>query len=147
MTSPLPPSYNPLGQMRRWEDTAAVVMGLFVLFAGVTHFTNPDFFNEIVPPWLPFSESFYTYVSGVAELIIGVALLNRSTRRRGALAAVWLYVMVYPANLYMTWDWRDRSAGEQIVSWARLPFQFVFIWIAWRIATAHRVGPRAPGDV
>ena len=122
----------------------AVVMGLFVLFAGITHFTSPDFFNDIVPPWLPPSESFWTYVSGAAEIVIGVMLLFPSTRRKGALAAAWLFVLVYPANLYMTWDWRDRPATEQLVSWGRLPFQFLFIWLAVRVARAHDDRPPYP---
>lgn len=121
-------------------------MGLFVLFAGVMHFASPGFFNEIVPPWLPPSESFWTYASGLAEIVIGLMLLRPSTRRRGALAAVWLYVLVYPANIYMTWDWRDRPVGDQVVSWVRLPFQFVFIWIALRVASASHDRPAMPGE-
>ena len=121
-------------------------MGLFVLFAGVMHFASPGFFNEIVPPWLPPSESFWTYASGLAEIVIGLMLLRPSTRRRGALAAVWLYVLVYPANIYMTWDWRDRPVGDQVVSWVRLPFQFVFIWVALRVASASDDRPAIPGE-
>ena len=121
-----------------------VVIGVFVLFAGITHFTSPGFFNDIVPPWLPPSESFWTYASGIAEIIIGLMLLVPSTRRDGALAAVWLFVLVYPANLYMTWDWRDRPATEQLVSWGRLPFQFLFIWLAVRVARAHDDRPPYP---
>ncbi len=115
-----------------------MLLGAFVLLAGVMHFVNPQFFNDIVPPWLPPSESFWTYASGIAEIVIGLMLLRSSTRRRGAIAAIWLFVCVYPANLYMTWDWRDREASEQIVSWARLPLQFVLIWWAWRIAEKNR---------
>ena len=121
-------------------------MGLFVLFAGVMHFASPGFFNEIVPPWLPPSESFWTYASGLAEIVIGLMLLRPSTRRRGALAAVWLYVLVYPANIYMTWDWRDRPVGDQVVSWVRLPFQFVFIWVALRVASVSDDRPAMPGE-
>ncbi len=116
------------------SNLLAVVMGSFLLLAGATHFANPDFFNDIVPPWLPPNEAFWTYISGVAELIIGVMLLRPATRRRGAYAAVVLFVAVYPANLYMLWDWRDKPASEQFVSYARLPFQFLFIWLALRIA-------------
>lgn len=131
-----------------WEHRAAPVLGAFMLFAGITHFTNPDFFNEIVPPWLPPSEAFWTYLSGVAEIIVAVLLFRRSTRRAGALAAAWLLVAVYPANLYMVWDWRDRSVAEQIVSYVRLPFQFFFIWSALRIASASVTDrPYVPGDV
>jgi uncharacterized membrane protein len=111
-----------------------VVLGVFVLLAGVMHFVNPQFFNDIVPPWLPPNESFWTYVSGAAEVVIGLMMLRSSTRRHGAIAAIWLFVCVYPANLYMTWDWRDRETSEQIVSWVRLPLQFVLIWWAWRTA-------------
>lgn len=110
------------------------------------HFVNPGFFNEIVPPWLPPSESFWTYASGIAEIVIGLMLLRSSTRRRGAIAAILLFLCVYPANLYMTWDWRDRPAGEQFISWARLPLQFVLIWWAWRIAAKNRQEDSWPGS-
>lgn len=111
----------------------AVIMGAAVTAAGVTHFVAPEFFDEIVPPWLPPSPRFWTYASGVAELIVGPALIWRRTRRRAALAAVVLFIAVYPANLYMAWDWRDRDLSERIVSWVRLPFQFLFIALALRI--------------
>ncbi len=120
------------------RDVLAIIIGAFMLFAGVMHFANPSFFNEIVPPWLPPSEPFWTYVSGVAEIVIGIMLLRPSTRRLGALAAIWLFIAVYPANLYMAWDWRDRPFNEQLVSYGRLPFQFLFIWLAWRVATRDR---------
>lgn len=127
----------------------AVVVGLFVGFAGVMHFASPGFFNEIVPPWLPPSEAFWTYASGVVELVIAGLLLRPSTRRAGAIAAIWLFIGVYPANLYMAWDWRDRPLGDQLVAYGRLPFQFLFIWVAWRIAAANPSPDRVrmPGDV
>jgi len=131
----------------RWR-LVALVMGAFLLFAGVSHFTNPDFFNDIVPPWLWPSESFWTYLSGVAEIAIALLLFAPVTRRAGATAAIVLFIAVYPANLYMTWDWRDRPASEQLVSWGRLPLQFVMIWLAWRVVRAHSDSrPVAPGDI
>lgn len=130
-------------------NRVAVVMGLFMGFAGVMHFVNPGFFNDIVPPWLPPGESFWTYASGVAEIVIALMLFNPATRRRGAVWAVVLFVAVYPANLYMAWDWRDRPASEQFISYARLPFQFLFIWLAVRVARANPDDSRPvpPGDV
>ncbi|MSZ16192.1 MAG: hypothetical protein F2618_00855 [Actinobacteria bacterium] len=130
-------------------NRVAVVMGLFIGFAGVMHFASPEFFNDIVPPWLPPSEAFWTYISGVAEILIAVLLLRQSSRRAGAIAAIWLYIAVYPANLYMAWDWRDQPFSDQVVSYGRLPFQFLFIWLAWKIAKATDDSdtPVAPGDV
>ena len=86
-----------------------------------------------MPPWLPPSDRFWTYLSGIAELVVAWLLLRSSSRRAGAIAAAWLFIAVYPANIYMTWDWRDRAIGDQVVSYGRLPFQFVFIWLAIRI--------------
>lgn len=125
---------------------ASVILGVFILLAGVMHFVNPAFFNEIVPPWLPPNEAFWTYLSGLAEIIIGFMVLRPSTRRHGALAAIWLFVLVYPANIYMTWDWRDRTASEQLVSWLRLPLQFVIIRWAWKIAERNRKEVPWPGS-
>ncbi len=112
----------------------AVALGAFLTVAGVMHFVAPSFFDAIVPPWLWPSERFWTYASGVAELIVGPLVIIRRTRRIGAFAAIVLLIAVYPANLYMVWDWRDRSFAERFVSWARLPFQFLFIWVAWMVA-------------
>ena len=108
----------------------ALVLGVAITLAGIAHFASPQFFDEIVPPWLPPSERFWTYISGVAELVIGPLLIWRRTRRSAAVAAIVLFVAVYPANLYMAWDWRDRPVSEQLVAWGRLPLQFVLIWLA-----------------
>ena len=122
---------------KRW-NRVGVVMGVLVFLAGVQHFANPDFFNDIVPPWLPPSESFWTYASGVAELIIGAMLISTKYRRQGALAAIALFIAVYPANIYMVWDWRDRELSERLVSYGRLPLQFVIIWMAWKVSVTRR---------
>ena len=127
---------------RVW-DLVALGLGTFITLAGIMHFVSPGFFDAIVPPWLGPSERFWTYASGVAELVVGPMVLLPRTRIWGARAAIVLFLAVYPANIYMVWDWRDRSAAEQVVSWVRLPFQFVFIWIAWKVSRRH--GPSARG--
>jgi uncharacterized membrane protein len=131
------------------KNRLPIVVGLFLGFAGITHFANPSFFNDIVPPWLPPSPEFWTYISGIAEIIAAILLLRPATRRAGGIAALLLFIAVYPANLYMTWDWRNEAASQQFISWARLPFQFLFIWAAWSIIQSHTANdrPAMPGDV
>ncbi len=108
----------------------AVGLGAGIGAAGVMHFVRPEFFDAIVPPWLPPSQRFWTLISGVAELVVGVMLFVPRWRRSGAIALFVLLVAVYPANLYMTWDWRNRPSGERVVSWVRLPLQFVLFALA-----------------
>ena len=50
------------------ESAVAVGLGVFVGVAGLAHFVEPDFFDAIVPPWLPPGRRFWTLTSGVAEL-------------------------------------------------------------------------------
>ena len=116
--------------MRSPRPRLAIGLGAGIGAAGVMHFVRPEFFDAIVPPWLPPSQRFWTLISGVAELVVGVMLFVPRWRRTGAMALLVLLIAVYPANLYMTWDWRDRSAGERVVSWARLPLQFVLFALA-----------------
>jgi len=129
---------------RNRAASIAVIMGVAITVAGITHFVSPEFFDEIVPPWLPPSQRFWTYLSGVAELVIGPLMIWRRTRRAAALAAIVLFVAVYPANLYMVWDWRDRELSERLISWVRLPFQFVFIWLAAVVVRSTPASPSLP---
>ncbi|GDX15281.1 membrane protein [Actinomycetes bacterium] len=112
------------------------LLAFFLLGAGISHFANPDFFDAIVPPALPGSERLATYLSGVAEIAVGVAVIVQRTRRMALWAAAALFIAVYPANLYMAWDWRDRELSERLVAYGRLPLQIPLIW--WTVAMARR---------
>jgi uncharacterized membrane protein len=112
------------------------LLAFFLLGAGISHFVNPEFFDAIVPPALPGSERLATYLSGVAEIAVGVGVIVQRTRRMALWAAAALFIAVYPANLYMAWDWRDRELSERLVAYGRLPLQIPLIW--WTVAMARR---------
>jgi len=117
------------------------LLAAFLLGAGIMHFVNPSFFDAIVPPWVPGSERVATYASGVAEVLVGVGIVFARTRRLALWSAAALFVAVYPANLYMAWDWRDRELSERLVAYGRLPLQIPLVW--WAIVTARRSRQRA----
>jgi uncharacterized membrane protein len=112
------------------------LLAFFLLGAGIMHFVNPEFFDAIVPPALPGSERLATYLSGVAEVAVGIGIIVQRTRRVALWGAAVLFVAVYPANLYMAWDWRDRELSERLVACVRLPLQIPLIWYA--VARARR---------
>ena len=118
------------------KPISAYLLATFLGVAGVSHFVVPDQFNALIPKWLPGNSSFYTYISGLAEILIATFLLKPSTRRRAAWGAVVLFIAVYPGNLYMAYDWRDRELGQQLVAYGRLPFQFLLIW--WAITISRK---------
>lgn len=107
------------------------------IWLGVKHFSNPGFFQSIVPPGFP-KPAFLVAVSGVAEIAGGLGLLIRPLRRAAGWGLILLLIAVFPANVYMA------VAPDSIPDlhwahwrlWARLPLQGVFI--AWVYYVALR---------
>jgi uncharacterized membrane protein len=123
---------------------SARIMGYLLLGAGIGHFLFPAPLDSIVPKVLPGDPRLYTYLSGVAEIAIGLALLSKpslklfgkSLRLWGALGAFALFIAVYPANINMAIDWSDRGFPDALIAYVRLPFQFYFLYAAWKLAKA-----------
>lgn len=118
------------------SQTPAYRMAAMLIGIGIGHFAAPKPFDTIVPPELPGSPRFYTYASGVAEVGIGAMLLAPRTRRAGALAAVALFLAVYPANINMVRMWWDKGWPARIAAMARLPLQFGMIRQALNVRRA-----------
>ena len=64
---------------------ALVGLSLFFVVAGVNHFVNPNFYVEIMPPYLPAHREL-VYLSGVLEILGGVAVLVPGIRTTAGLA-------------------------------------------------------------
>ena len=120
--------------VKKISALSAQMMASFLGFAGVAHFVVPERFNPLIPPWLLGDAIFYTYASGVAELAVAIGLFIPRTRRLAGWGAVLLFLAVYPGNIYMAYDWRDREISQQLVAYLRLPFQIPLIWWAVSIA-------------
>lgn len=111
-----------------------------LLVSGVGHLVRPLPFDSIVPRWLPPSRRFWTVVSGLAEIAVGLLLVRPETRRAGGLAAAGLFVAVFPANVWMVWLWRHRPWPYVVGALARLPLQLPLV--AWGLRVARAAAPR-----
>jgi len=104
---------------------------------GAMHFIKPAGFVAIVPAWLP-APALLVYLSGVAEIAGGLGLLSPwdRVRRAAAVGLVVLYIAVFPANVNQAIHHLpfDGKPVPEVVLWARLPFQAVFIGLAWWLA-------------
>lgn len=123
---------TPLAQ-RDTGQTAAYRIAALLLGVGTVHFLAPKPFDDIIPAELPGSPRFYTYVSGVAEVVIGALLLVPRTRRSAALAAAALFVAVFPGNLNIIRLWWDKPWPMRVIAIARLPLQIPMIAEALKV--------------
>ena len=114
------------------------VMGLTYVVGGVLHFVAPDVYEQVVPPQLPRPKTL-VYLSGFAEVGLGLGVLFERTRRPSAYGLVALLLAVFPANVYMAVadDLELEGVPERFSDpddtalWARLPLQAVLIAWAW----------------
>ncbi len=120
----------------KWRRASPYLLAGLLAGAGVTHFVKPGFYDPIVPHALPGPARAWTYASGVAELAVAGLVARPATRRKGALAALLLFVAVYPANVQMAVE--AQGTSQKAFSYARLPLQFpLFVW-AWKVSRGAR---------
>ena len=127
MTSPVPE----LQQIT--NPGPAYRLAALLLCMGSGHFLVPKPFDAIIPEELPGSPRFYTYASGAAELTTGALLLAPRTRRLGALAAVAVFLGVFPGNINMVRLWWDKPWPMRMATIARLPLQIPMITQAIKV--------------
>ena len=120
--------------MSRTKTILLWVMALAYIGAGFNHLMNPDFYVRIIPPWLPNPE-WLNLLSGLAEIVLGVYLLEKRVRVLAAWGIIALLVAVFPANLYVAMENLGPSGepgtGPGALHWIRIPFQGLFIVWAW----------------
>ena len=112
------------------EIGSIIIMSIFYVGIGIKHFTNPMWFVKIVPPILPYKLSL-VYISGFFEILFGIMLLFPHTRYIAAWGLIMLLIAVFPANIYLAMTNGAALNTTPLIAWGRLPFQFVFIGIAY----------------
>lgn len=112
------------------EIASIIIMCIFYVGTGIKHFTNPMWFIKIVPPILPYKLSL-VYISGFFEILFGIMLLFPNTRYIAAWGLILLLIAVFPANIYLAMTNGAALNTTPQLAWGRLPFQFLFIAIAY----------------
>ncbi len=82
------------------ENIVPIALGLFLIKVGIMHFTEPDWFEPIVPKILG-SAKFWVYISGAAEITLGIGLIIPLLRKWSGYATAAFLILIYPANLNM----------------------------------------------
>ncbi len=71
------------------------------------------------------------YISGAFEIILGLMLLVDKTRFIAGWGLILLLIAVFPANIYLAQTNGTAMNTTPLIAWGRLPFQAVFILIAY----------------
>ena len=133
-----------MANFKRWSR---YLLGAFFVVAGVSHFINTDFYVGIMPPYLPWHLEL-VYISGVAEITLGVLLFIK----RWAVWAEWglivLIVAVFPANIHMALHPDLYPSIPTLVLWLRLPVQGLLIaWAYWYTREKRPIRGYTHGDI
>ena len=85
--------------MNRRRTILLWLLSINLMVVGFMHLLRPEFFVAIIPSGLPNPE-WLNVLSGLAEIVIGVFLLDPRSRWIAAYAAIALFIAVFPANIY-----------------------------------------------
>ncbi len=105
-------------------------LGLLFIAAGVNHFINPDFYLEMMPPYLPWHFEL-VILSGVLEVVAGLGVFVVRFRKASGLFMILIMIGVFPANLHMALNPADFAEVPVWFLYFRLPLQGVLMWWAW----------------
>ncbi len=107
------------------------VLGLLFAAAGVNHFLMPATYVATMPPYLPWPLAL-VYLSGVAEVALGVLLLIPRYQSPAAWGLIALLIAIFPANLHMALNPEQFPDIPPVALWIRLPLQVLLIaWAYW----------------
>ena len=118
--------------MHCYKSIAAITLGLMYIVVGIKHFTDPEIFIAITPPFIYFREA-AVYFTGLIEIVGGALLLINKYRKKGGALMIILLLLVFPANIYLVFSEEAQIVfqGTRADAIIRLPFQIPLIFIAY----------------
>lgn len=119
----------------RSQNIARILLGIFLLTAGITHLTvSRQAFQAQVPEWVPISKDLTVVLSGILEISIGIFLAFWVRRRVfwGWVAAIF-FILIFPGNIAQ-YIHHTNSFGlnTDLKRGIRLLFQpALVVWALW----------------
>lgn len=84
----------------KWHYIGLATVFVWFMGGGITHFTMPEFYVNIMPPYIGWHLEI-VYISGVFEILGALGVLLPATRQLAGNCLVLLTVAVTPANIHM----------------------------------------------
>lgn len=125
-------------------------LGFAFIFFSIGHVVKTEGMVEMLPPWVPFRLPII-YLTGLLEIIIGIALFLPKIQVHAAKAAIIVFVVFFPANIYAALN-STGLGGHQwgpVYLLIRLPLQLILIAWAYFLGIKgydKSVGPTGSAD-
>jgi uncharacterized membrane protein len=127
-----------MDKARKWKISLYAMVALYA-GSGINHFLHPEFYLSVIPAWLPFPQ-WANWISGVAEIILGVMLIPQPTRRFAAwMIILMLSVFFFLIHIPMCFHSYGKDDGMFWISVIRIPLQLVLINWAWKFAKKRKL--------
>jgi len=107
----------------RLTRIARVAFGLCLLVFGTAHFVYMNLTAPLVPKWLPPNQAFWGYLTGVAHIAAGIAILTGVKARLAAvlltimfaLFSVMVHVPMAMADPANHWIWNENAVNLALI--------------------------------
>lgn len=112
-----------------------ILLGLMLTYAGTLHLTSQrEEFQAQVPSWVWLDADLVVVVSGIVEILLGLALLTlwRYRKQIGIVTALF-FIAIFPGNIWQYLDGIDAFGLDTDRERAiRLAFQpLLVLWALW----------------
>lgn len=122
-------------------DAARLSAAIMFLQVGIMHLVSPEKLVYMIEDFMPFAYEL-VILSGVTEILFGLALLRRRTRIIAAWLLIFQLLAMFPANIYVALVELPAPGGlpaSPWYTWSRLLFQPVYIWWIWKSSIQNQV--------
>ncbi|SDS15422.1 DoxX family protein [Christiangramia echinicola] len=106
------------------------LMSAMYIIAGFFHFIKPKMYMRVMPRYLPVHKPL-VYISGLAEIVLGIGLLLPATKDLAIYGLILMLCIFFLVHFYML---SSEKAGAGFPKWiliVRIFLQFILIWWAW----------------
>lgn len=126
-----------------WNVVFSGNLAMFIMLCLTTigHFKFADGMTMMMPEFVPLKREL-VYFTGIAEFVLGFALLFPSFRYVAGIILVVLFMLMLPANInaamkHIDLQKADHSGDGPGYLWLRIPLQVFFIAWVWYFSVRH----------
>jgi len=120
-------------RLTRLTRLAQLAFGICAILFGVAHFVYMNYTAPLIPTWLPPSQIFWGYATGVFHILSGIAILTGIRARLAAILAAVMYGSFVPL-VFVPVLMTEPSAFR----WTELATTVVLIGVAWTVADSFK---------